>query len=509
MNKHVLVLGLGISGFALVRWCRKQGATVFVADSRETPPLLINLEFDFPEVQFLCHPLDDSLLENREFQKIYKSPGLSPLDIYSLNIAANKKGIVIEGELTVFLESLEELKLSKNYHPKLLAITGTNGKTTVTALTGKLVERAGLTVAVAGNIGPSLLDELGNKLENNYFPAVWVLEVSSFQLHEIKCFNSTAAAVLNITEDHLDWHQPIDGDRVEALEEYKNSKANIFRQTSLMVLNRDDPKVMEMLPSPNYIRQKKIQPRSYITFGSNVPDREGDFGLEKVNGMVWLVRAVKMDVPKKSNSQELPEVYLQRLMPADALRIRGRHNATNALASLALATAAGCTLGPMLYGLREYMGELHRMTSVAILNEVEYFDDSKGTNVGATIAALQSLGEDRDVVLILGGVGKGQNFLLLKPAVISWVKAVILIGRDAGKIRDALESTFIDLHDAENMGKAVLVASQLAEPGDVVLMSPACASFDMFKDYKHRADMFAEAVHELVLEAGVHLEHQT
>ena len=405
----------------------------------------------------------------------------------------------------------------KGYQPAVLAVTGTNGKTTVTALTGQLVARAGKTVAVAGNIGPTLLDTLAAHIDAGTLPEVWVLELSSFQLDGVQGFEPTAATVLNLTQDHLDWH----GDMAA----YAAAKARIFGTKSAMVLNREDDAVMAMsgvgpsqaakAPSggsddasarsvgakrPAPVKLAKGQaPRSVVTFGAAMPQRPGDYGIERVHGMAWLVRALEADETQKRKrgaAVEEEEIHIQRLMPADALRIRGRHNALNALAALALATAAGCQLGPMLYGLREYRGESHRVEPVTIVDEVEYFDDSKGTNVGATVAALSGLGEERRVVVILGGEGKGQDFAPLAAPVRQYARAVVLIGRDAPLIEAALASTGVPLLHAASMEEAVKAAAGRAHPGDAVLLSPACASFDMFKDYAHRAAAFCEAVQD-------------
>ncbi|HTH12094.1 MAG TPA: cyanophycin synthetase, partial [Acidovorax sp.] len=271
----------------------------------------------------------------------------------------------------------------------------------------------------------------------------------------------------------------------------------------LMVLNREDAEVMRMLPAPVKVKLQKPQVRDHVTFGADMPRRPGDFGIEVVNGMPWLVRAMDADETRKRGRSEAAEdLHIQRLMPADALRIRGRHNAVNALAALALASAAGCALAPMLYGLREYRGEPHRVEPVAMVNGVEYFDDSKGTNVGATVAALMGLGAERRVVVILGGDGKGQDFTPLAAPVARYARAVVLIGRDAPLIRTALQDAGVALLDAETLPHAVSLATQRAHAGDAVLMSPACASFDMFRDYEHRAEVFCETVRALADEAG-------
>jgi UDP-N-acetylmuramoylalanine--D-glutamate ligase len=403
--------------------------------------------------------------------------------------ATNPASAVVEEESPQLeLAPPVEPEAPKGYKPAVLAITGTNGKTTVTSLTGQLVERGGKTVAVAGNIGPTLLDTLSAHIDADTLPDVWVLELSSFQLDGVQGFEPTAATVLNLTQDHLDWH----GD----MKAYAAAKARIFGARGLMILNRDDDGVMAMLPAPVRVKLQRPQVRTHVTFGSAMPLRPGDYGIERVNGMAWLVRALEADETQKRKRGAVveEEIFLQRLMPADALRIRGRHNAMNALAALALASAAGCPLGPMLYGLREYRGEPHRVEPVAIVDEVEFFDDSKGTNVGATVAALAGLGEERRVVVILGGEGKGQDFEPLAAPVREYARAVVLIGRDAPLIEAALASTGVSLTHAGSMHEAVALAGARANPGDAVLLSPACASFDMFKDYAHRAEMFREAV---------------
>ena len=425
--------------------------------------------------------------------------------------------------------ALEALRASRGYTPAVLAITGTNGKTTVTALTGQLIAHAGKTVAVAGNIGPSLLDTLAARLDANTLPQVWVLELSSFQLDGVTGFEPAAAVVLNVTQDHLDWHGSMDA--------YTQAKSRIFGATGLMVLNRDDAAVMAMLPLPTRAKLQKPVERQHTTFGTDMPQRPGDFGIEEVNGMVWLVRALEADETRRKRSRRAAgpsqaagapvggsaahavasvgadiyaaeELHVQRLMPVDVLRIRGRHNASNALAALALCAAAGCSLAPILFGLREYRGEPHRVEPIGILNEVEFFDDSKGTNVGATVAALQGLGADRKIVLIVGGDGKGQDFRPLAAPIARYARAVVLMGRDAALIRQAIEqeNANIPLVNAESMEAAVAQANQRARAGDAVLMSPACASFDMFDNYEHRAKVFCAAVRELALATGVDLE---
>ena len=497
-DQHVLILGLGISGLAMARWCARCGAQVTVADTRTAPPQLATLQQEVPGARFVSGPLDARLVEGTDIRAVFKSPGLAPTEVATVLEAAQAIGLWSAGELGLFSQALLDLKAERAYQAKVLAVTGTNGKTTVTSLTGQLVNRAGKTVAVAGNIGPALLDTLTAHLEADSLPDVWVIELSSFQLDGDKTFEPTAAVVLNLSQDHLDWHG--------SMAAYAAAKSGIFGKAGLMLLNREDAAVMAMLPNP--VRAKLQRPlyRTHVTFGGDMPQRPGDFGIEQVNGMVWLVRALEADETLKKRKGDEVELHIQRLMPADALRIRGRHNAVNALAALALASAAGCALGPMLYGLREYRGEPHRVEPIGIFNEVEFFDDSKGTNVGATVAALAGLGADRKVIVILGGEGKGQDFSPLADPVARYARAVVLIGRDAPLIEAALFDAGVPLIHAESMSQAVALANAKAHAGDAVLMSPACASFDMFDHYEHRARAFCEAVTEIASAAGVDLK---
>ncbi|MFY7982362.1 MAG: UDP-N-acetylmuramoyl-L-alanine--D-glutamate ligase [Limnohabitans sp.] len=538
-GQHVLILGLGASGLAMARWCAQAGADVTVADTRQTPPQLSTLQSEWPAVRFVPGPLVASLVEGTAVRAVFRSPGLAPDVVAPVVDAARAMGLWQGGELSLFAAGLKDLKERFGYAPQVLAITGTNGKTTVTSLTGQLVARAGKTVKVAGNIGPTLLDTLSAAIAQaqeqvaqeeaerqaqvlevaepeatplpdaplaypvldpmaQALPQVWVLELSSFQLDSIEGFEPTAATVLNISQDHLDWHG--------SLAAYAAAKARIFGAQALMVLNREDPEVMAMRPAPVRVKLQKPVERECILFGGDMPQRPGDFGIEVMNGMTWLVRALEADETRRRRKDEEDELHIQRLMPADALRIRGRHNAVNALAALALASSAGCALGPMLYGLREYRGEPHRVEPVAIIQGVEFFDDSKGTNVGATVAALKGLGEERRVVLIMGGEGKGQDFTPLAQPVSRYARAVVLIGRDAPLIRAALQGQGVALCDAPDMHTAVEMAADKAQSGDAVLMSPACASFDMFDHYVHRAEVFVQAVSSLAEAAGVAME---
>ncbi len=539
-DHNVLILGLGLSGLSMARWCTRHGARVTVADTRAAPPQLASLQAECPSARFVAGALDADLLAQDAWTLVARSPGLFPAQLAAVQAWTQAHGVALVGELDLFAQALLDLsqRPAQPYTPQVLAITGTNGKTTVTALTTALLQRAGLNVAMAGNIGPALLDVLSQALDTEaraeadtdtnpaaltppppkpaqppHLPSVWVLELSSFQLDGVAGGAwdrvPTAATVLNITEDHLDWHGTLDA--------YAQAKAHIFGTQALMLLNRDDPRVMAWQPASVSVkvggRYSQQPERPYATFGLDAPTRAGDWGIETVNGMDWLVRALALDETRarsRATDAQADAVYPQRMMPVDALRIRGRHNAANALAALALATSTGAALGAMLHGLREYRGEPHRVQTVGLLDGVEYVDDSKGTNVGATLAAINGLGIDRRLVVILGGDGKGQDFGPLRAALLRHARAVVLMGRDAPLLRatlaDAMAQAQLPLLDAASLPDAVALAAQQAQPGDAVLMSPACASLDMFDNYVHRARVFVAAVAALAAERGTDLE---
>ena len=499
----VLLLGLGESGLAMARWCAAHGAALRVWDSRPTPPRAGELAAEHPGVAVQHGELGAADLAGVGL--VAKSPGLAPHEpaIAALLKAARDTGVPVWGELDFFTRALADLKAAQGYAPRLLAITGTNGKTTTTAMTALLVERTGQRVAMAGNVGPTLLDTLrkataGDEAE---WPQAWVLELSSFQLADAAVLAADAAVVLNLSQDHLDWH----GD----LAAYTAAKARIYGGDGVMVVNRDDALVEDMVPVPAPVkgaRAKAPPPRPVLRFGLGAPQRPGDFGLVIDNGMAWLVRALPADETlRRRKGQEEEELHLQRLMPADALRVRGRHNAANALAALALATAIGCPLAPMLHALRDYAGEPHRVEFAGAVGGVDAFDDSKGTNVGATVAALDGLGADKApsrLVVILGGDGKGQDFTPLRGPLQRHARAVALIGRDAAQIEVVVASAGVPSQRLDSLPEAVRWCFERAEPGDAVLLSPACASLDMFRNYAHRAEVFVEAVRELALERG-------
>ena len=626
----VLILGLGASGLAMARWCAGRGVRVRVWDSRANPPQAAALAAEVPDSVFVSGDLPASAIDG--VSRVYKSPGLAPSDprLAALMEAARAADVPVRGELDLFVEALAQLKAERGYAPRVLAITGTNGKTTTTSLAGQLVERAGRRVAVAGNIGPTMLDTLAAALAEqaeadaiaaeeaaaeaaaqaaadaaqaaeqaaaqdaaaaqrgaaeplvaadtasedvptdlkepatdedadlpalaaldgvdpesladaeppadepgepattapddeappialvpppppepvfSHLPQVWVLELSSFQLDGVRHFAPSAAVVLNVTQDHLDWHG--------SMAAYAKAKAQVYGlepgAETILVVNRDDPAVEAMVPEPVVIKpaargqRSRTVARRVVRFGLDAPRAPGDFGLVEENGMAWLVRAMEVDPTLKRKPGELDDIVLNRLMPADALRIRGRHNASNALAALALCTAIGLPLAPLLHGLREYRGEPHRVEPVGQVGDVEFFDDSKGTNVGATVAALAGLGLDRaphKLVVILGGDGKGQDFAPLAEPLRRHARAAATIGKDAPALEAVLATASVPFERHATLQEATRWALAQAQPGDAVLLSPACASLDMFRDYKHRADVFCEALRELAGDEG-------
>ena len=491
-GKHALVLGLGESGLAIAHWLARAGARLRVADTRPMPERLAGLRELLPTAEFIAGEFTPSLLDAIDL--VLLSPGLSPgKELAAILPAAQEKQIPVWGEIELFAQALAALKEERNYQPKVLAITGTNGKTTVTSLTGHLCRAAGLSVKVAGNISPAALDVLREALDQDSLPDCWVLELSSFQLWSTHTLDADAATVLNLTQDHLDWH----GD----MEAYAHAKQRIFGTNTLRVLNRDDARVMKMTGKD----------ASVVSFGTDAPTEADCLGLQEEHGMRWLMLAVsteeKGEKKRRGKAKLETELFMTRLMPVDALKIRGRHNATNVLAALALCRAIDLPLAPLLHAARQYKGEPHRVESVTTIAGVEYVDDSKGTNVGATIAALEGLGDlsagdEPRLILLAGGDGKGQDFSALAGPVKRHAKAVMLIGRDAPAIREALNSTGVSLTDCWTLEQAVERAAEIATEGDIVLLSPACASFDMFTNYAHRAEVFINAVRELGLSRG-------
>jgi len=493
----VLILGLGETGCAAARWCARAGAALRLADTRAEPGGLEALRRDLADARA------DFRLGEAHFEpglldgvtQIVLSPGLPPdrPPVGPLLEQARAAGIEIVGEIELFARALTELAQSQDYAPRVLAVTGTNGKTTVTALTRHLAASAGLSARAAGNIGPAALAALMEALDAQALPQVWVLELSSFQLETTHSLRPDAAVVLNVTQDHLDWHA--------GMAEYAAAKARIYANAGIAIVNRDDPRVAAMVES--------LDARRVRSFGRDLPALVGDMGLDRSHGVSWLAAAEATDfeepeppVRRKKAVAPLPRPTgrMVRVMPADALRVRGLHNALNAQAALLLARCLGLGWGPLLRAVREYEGEPHRMEFLRTIAGVDFINDSKGTNVGATVAGLEGLG--RKVVLIAGGQGKGQDFSPLAPVVAQHARAVLLIGQDGPEIGRALDATGVPCEPVATLTDAVARALELAQPGDAVLLSPACASFDMFRNYPHRGQVFAEAVEEAALQRG-------
>jgi UDP-N-acetylmuramoylalanine--D-glutamate ligase len=454
-GRKVVVLGLGDTGLSMARWLARNGADVRVADTRANPPHAARLARELPQVPLATGAFSEGTL--RAADLIAVSPGL---DRRGEPIAsAIKRGIPVVGDIELFAHALKTL-----VPLKVLAITGSNGKSTVTAMAGEVCRAAGRRTVVAGNIGTPVLDALGAIADGAAAPEVFVLELSSFQLESTESLEPAAAAMLNLTEDHLD--------RYDGMADYASAKARVFAGDGVQVLNRDDRWSMDMA-RPG---------RSTFTFGGGQPRAEAEWGIRREGGVDVLARGSHL------------------LMALSELPLPGRHNATNALAAHALAHAIGARDDALAPALRSFRGLPHRMQKVTEHEGVLFLDDSKGTNVGATVAALAGLRQP--VVLIAGGDGKGQDFAPLAPAVKARARAVVLIGRDADKLAVALASTGVPVERAQGMDDAVQAAFRASRAGDAVLLSPACASYDMFRDYVHRADVFVAAVRRLARGGG-------
>ena len=441
-GRRVLVLGLGDTGLSVARWVARQGGRARVADSRAEPPRARDYAGEL-----VTGPFSEALLDNVDLLCI--SPGL-PLSEAVVQ-SALAKGIPVLGDIELFAWHVRAGAAAR-----VLAVTGTNGKTTVTALTGHLLRAADIDCEVAGNIGPAALDAL---LRRETPPAAWVLELSSYQLETTWSLEPDAAAMLNLSEDHLD--------RYAGIDDYGAAKARVFQGAGVQVLNREDPRSMAMARAG----------RPLVTFGLDAPPAAQDFGV--AGGAL--------------HEGPLP------LLPVAELGIHGAHNLANALAACALARALGASRESLAAGLRTFKGLPHRLQLIAERGGVAWYDDSKGTNVGATVAALRGLG--RPALLIAGGDGKGQDFTPLAPAVAAQARRVLLIGRDAPAIERALApagvGAAVPLERCATLEEAVASAARHARAGDAVLLSPACASFDMFRDYRHRGAVFAAAVKAL------------
>jgi UDP-N-acetylmuramoylalanine--D-glutamate ligase len=455
-GKTALVLGMGETGLSMAKWLSRMGATVRAADSRSAPPCREGLKQALPGARTLTGALTAEFFAGVDLIAI--SPGVPVAE--PLVQSAMKDGVPVMGDMELFALAIKQPDVAK---PKILAVTGSNGKTTVTAMAGEMVRKAGWDAEVAGNIGPAVLDALMQREDSGKLPQAWVLEVSSFQLETTRNLDPDAATVLNLSEDHFD--------RYAGMDDYAAAKARIFQGGTegggVQVLNRDDP----------IVRAMALAGRKQMTFGLDMPVGDNDFGLLHEGKNIWLMQAKT------------------RLMKVSELGVTGLHNAANALAALALCRAIDLPFAPSLQALREFRGLPHRMEKVASLSGITFYDDSKGTNVGATVAALN--GMSQSVVLIAGGDGKGQDFSPLAQPVTEHARAVVLIGRDAKTIATAIDGCGVPLHHATTMDEAVRSSYALAQKGDAVLMSPACASFDMFKNYVHRAEVFVAAVRGL------------
>ncbi|MCS6785681.1 MAG: UDP-N-acetylmuramoyl-L-alanine--D-glutamate ligase [Thiobacillaceae bacterium] len=464
-GRRALVVGLGDTGLACVRWLLRHGAQLRAVDTRAQAPHAERLRTEHPEVAITLGPLDASDFAWADL--IVVSPGV-PLTTPEIAQAA-AAGKEVVGDVELFARALAQLAPLSPHPSRILAITGSNGKSTVTALTGHLCRQAGKSTVVAGNIGYPVLDALSAAEAAGSLPEVWVLELSSFQLESTASLAPDAATVLNLSEDHMD--------RYAGMAEYAAAKARIFGPLTsplapdavaplrTQVLNRDDPLVMKM-----------VRPGWRLwTFGLGLGLHAGEWGLTERGHEKWLAEGT------------------QPLLPLSELPLVGLHNAANALAALALARAIDLPYAPLLEGLATFEGLPHRVQKVAEIDGVVWYDDSKGTNVGATVAALTGL--DRPVVLIAGGDGKGQDFSPLREA-MGRVRCVILIGRDAARIEAAIAGAARCLH-AGSLEEAVTLAHAEARAGDAVLLSPACASFDMFRNYVHRAEVYVAAVRAL------------
>lgn len=452
--KRILVLGLGESGLAMSRWLLRQGARVRVADSRTTPPnvdTLRALAADASDIEIISGPFQDSLLDGVDMLAI--SPGISTQ--IPIIDSASARHIPVISEIDLFAAGIRTVTPDA----KLIAVTGSNGKTTTVSLTAHLLNASGIPAIACGNISPSALDALMSVMDASpgftSKPEVWVLELSSFQLETTNWLQADAATLLNISEDHLDRH----GD----LSTYAQIKARIFGEKTVRVLNRDD----------DFSMSCQHEPARTITFGLSPTVAENQYALNKGNLM---------------RGQDV-------LLAQARLSIAGEHNAANALAALALCEAIGISPDRLLPALTSFSGLPHRVEFVARINDVTYFDDSKGTNVGATLAAIRGLG--CKVALILGGEGKDQDFSLLKDALSAHACAVALIGRDAQLIAGMIGGIDVPMHFATDLPEAVFWCAEHVHAGEAVLLSPACASFDMFKNYAHRAEVFIDAVHAL------------
>jgi len=431
-----LVVGLGATGISCVRYLLALGHDVSVVDTRDNPPQLAALRRDHPSVQAWLGEFDEALLDH--IDQVVVSPGL-PMDLPLLQ-AVSRHGLPSLSDIDLFAAAVTA---------PVIGVTGSNGKSTVTCMLRDMIREDGREVRAGGNLGTPALDLLGSDE-----PDFYLLELSSFQLQRSRSLRTCAATVLNISPDHLDQHR--------SFEEYLSAKGRIFDACDHPVVNREDPMVAGMLPGE----------RDVTSFGLDRP-RGRNLGLCSDSGQTWLCRG---DF---------------RLMDVASMQVVGQHNLANALAALALGSAIGLSDAAMVRALRAFKGLAHRMQRVREFNGVVWIDDSKGTNVGATVAAVKGL--EGSLVLIAGGLSKGQDFRPLAAALSGRALGIVLLGRDAGRLSGQLEGV-APIAMARDMQQAVVLAAGMAQEGSTVLLSPACASQDMFTDYAHRGQVFADAV---------------
>jgi UDP-N-acetylmuramoylalanine--D-glutamate ligase len=445
-GKSALVLGMGDTGVSAIRWLVSSGARVRAADSRAEPPGLAQVRSRHGDVEVRTGAFGEALLEGMD--SVVASPGVALRE--PVVQAALRKGIEVVGDVEIFAREVRARGKAR-----VIGITGTNGKSTVTALAGEMARGAGLNTVVAGNIGVPVLDTLADP-----DPDLYVIELSSYQLETTSSLEMEAAAMLNLTQDHMD--------RYDSMADYAHAKERIFRHVRRRVVNRDDPWSRAMADTESY------------SFGLGVPGNIREWGLN----------AERTHILRGDDA----------VIDLGDMAITGLHNAANAMAAHALCSGLPLPPRAMETALRQFTGLPHRVELVARANGISFFDDSKGTNVGACVAALEGFREK--VVLIAGGDGKGQDFAPLAPAVKAHARAVVLIGRDAPAIAAALVHANVPLANATSMQEAVEASYALAHKGDAVLLSPACASFDMFRNYGHRGDVFAEAARSLAQREG-------
>lgn len=440
-DSFYLVAGLGKTGVAIARYLRRKNKPFVVFDTRKELPDLAAFSEEFPQVAVYLEQVPTEIIS--QLTDIIASPGL-PLDTPFLE-QARQLGVAIYGDIEC---------LAREIKAPVVAITGTNGKSTVTTLVGEMAKAAGLRVAVAGNIGIPVLDLLDQEVD------LWVLELSSFQLDLTYSLSPLVATILNVTPDHLDRHH--------TLEAYVQAKQGVYSKAKTVLWNRE-----EEYTYPQFTEQLSIP---CLSFGRDKP-AAGSFGLVKKEKRLYLA---------KGN---------QLLLPVESLLIKGVHNWLNALAAAALAEAAGIPTESILFVLKTFGGLPHRCQWIRELDQVVWINDSKGTNVGATLSAVHGIGESASgkIVLIAGGQGKGADFKTLAKALAAFVRTMILIGEDASKM-EAVLAQVVPIRRASSLEEAVVMAKTVAKPGDVVLLSPACASLDMFKDFNHRGEVFASSV---------------